>query len=111
MINIEIPQPDLVITKKKPGGEQGTTAISHLYGFTDFTKIPRDRGGMILFFDKKENLLFVGKARKLRQRVKSISTTKCLPLKITVNKCPKLHVCMLMILLSVKYTKPTLLIS
>ncbi|MBD7937871.1 MULTISPECIES: nucleotide excision repair endonuclease [Cytobacillus] len=81
MINIEIPHPDLVITKKKPGGEQGTTAISHLYGFTDFTKIPRDKGGMILFFDKKENLLFVGKARKLRQRVKKHFDDQVSPIK------------------------------
>lgn len=70
MIKIEIPNPDIVITSKLQLGEQVEAVISSVYGFTDYHRIPRDKGGMILFFNKKEELLFVGKARKLRPRVK-----------------------------------------
>jgi excinuclease UvrABC nuclease subunit len=70
MIKIEIPNPDIVITKKLQLGEKVESVISSVYGFTDYHRIPRDKGGMILFFNKEDDLLFVGKARKLRPRVK-----------------------------------------
>ena len=44
--------------------------LSHIYGFTDFHLIPRDRAGIFMFYNSKEELLFVGKARKLRPRIK-----------------------------------------
>ncbi|MCL6573708.1 MAG: nucleotide excision repair endonuclease [Bacillus sp. (in: Bacteria)] len=70
MIKIEIPNPDIVITKKKQLGEEVEAPISSVYGFTDYNKIPRDKGGIILFFNADDDLMFVGKARKLRPRVK-----------------------------------------
>ncbi|MDF2856274.1 MAG: nucleotide excision repair endonuclease [Neobacillus sp.] len=70
MIKVEIPNPDIVITKKLQLGEKVESVISSVYGFTDYHRIPRDKGGMILFFNKEDDLLFVGKARKLRPRVK-----------------------------------------
>ncbi|ETI69321.1 nucleotide excision repair endonuclease [Neobacillus vireti] len=70
MIKIEIPNPDIVITKKKQVGEKVEAPLSSVYGFTDYHKIPRDKGGMILFFNADDELMYVGKARKLRPRVK-----------------------------------------
>lgn len=64
MINITIPEPDVVITK------QDNPQLSHIYGFTDFHLITREQGGFFLFYNDRDELLFVGKARKLRQRIK-----------------------------------------
>lgn len=64
MINITIPKPDVTITK------QDSPELSNIYGFTDFHLIPRDKGGIFMFYNKNEELLFVGKARKLRPRIK-----------------------------------------
>jgi excinuclease UvrABC nuclease subunit len=70
MIKIEIPNPDVVITKSRQVGEKVESPLSSVYGFTNYNKIPRDKGGIILFFNNQDELLFVGKARKLRPRVK-----------------------------------------
>ncbi|MDP4172015.1 MAG: nucleotide excision repair endonuclease [Bacillota bacterium] len=70
MIKIDIPTPDIVITKKKQVGEPVESVISSVYGFTDYHRIPRDKGGIIMFFNANDDLMFVGKARKLRPRVK-----------------------------------------
>ncbi|KAB2333444.1 nucleotide excision repair endonuclease [Bacillus mesophilum] len=79
MIKIDIPEPNLVITKKQP--DQSSSVISNDYGFVDYHKIPRDKGGLILFLDADENLMFVGKARKLRQRVKKHFEDNVSPIK------------------------------
>lgn len=81
LIKIDIPQPDLVITRSRQTGQAGESDLSRVYGFTDYHKIPRDKGGMILFFDANEDLLFVGKARKLRQRVKKHFEDNVSPIK------------------------------
>ncbi|WP_373232406.1 nucleotide excision repair endonuclease [Cohnella sp.] len=64
MINITIPTPDVSITKQIAPKE------SNIYGFTDFHLISRELGGIFMFYNNKEELLFVGKARKLRPRIK-----------------------------------------
>ncbi|MBN8202906.1 MULTISPECIES: nucleotide excision repair endonuclease [Bacillaceae] len=81
MIKIEIPEPNLVITRSRQTGQAGESDLSSVYGFTDYHKIPRDKGGMILFFDANEDLLFAGKARKLRQRVKKHFEDNVSPIK------------------------------
>lgn len=81
LIKIEIPEPNLVITRSRQTGQAVESDLSSVYGFTDYHKIPRDKGGMILFFDAKEDLLFVGKARKLRQRVKKHFEDNVSPIK------------------------------
>jgi GIY-YIG catalytic domain len=81
LIKIEIPEPNLVITRSRQTGQAGESDLSSVYGFTDYHKIPRDKGGMILFLDAKEDLLFVGKARKLRQRVKKHFEDNVSPIK------------------------------
>lgn len=69
MIKIDIPKADVIVTKKKPQEEVKDHKISSEYGFTDFRLISREKGGIILFYNERNELLFVGKARKLRQRV------------------------------------------
>ncbi|WP_054025676.1 nucleotide excision repair endonuclease [Bacillus sp. FJAT-28004] len=64
MINITIPAPDVTITK------QVNPQLSNIYGFTDFHLITREHGGFFMFYNDKDELLFVGKARKLRPRIK-----------------------------------------
>lgn len=64
MINITLPNVDVSITK------QVNPQLSNIYGFTDFHLIPRDYGGIFMFYNDQDELLFVGKARKLRPRIK-----------------------------------------
>jgi excinuclease UvrABC nuclease subunit len=81
MITIEIPNPDIVINKKRQLGQPVESEISSKYGFTDYNRIPRDKGGIILFFNANDDLLFVGKARKLRPRVKKHFEDNVSPMK------------------------------
>jgi excinuclease UvrABC nuclease subunit len=81
MIKIEIPNPDVVITKKRQVGEPVEAVISSEYGFTDYHRIPRDKGGLLLFFNANDDLLFVGKARKLRPRAKKHFEDQVSPIK------------------------------
>ena len=81
MIKIEIPNPDVVITRKRELGEKVEAVISSEYGFTDYHRIPRDKGGIILFYNVEGDLLFVGKARKLRPRVKKHFEDNVSPIK------------------------------
>lgn len=64
MINITIPAPDVTISKQR------NPELSNIYGFTDFHLITREKGGFFAFYNDKDELLFVGKARKLRPRIK-----------------------------------------
>lgn len=76
MIKITIPTPSVTITKQyKP-------ELNNIYGFTDFHLIPRDKGGIFLFYNDKKELLFVGKARKLRQRIKKHFEDTVSPIKM-----------------------------
>ncbi|WP_064093465.1 nucleotide excision repair endonuclease [Rossellomorea aquimaris] len=70
MIKITIPNADISITERKQAHDSEEPKIKSIEGFIDLHKIPRDKGGMILFYNINDELLFVGKARKLRQRVK-----------------------------------------
>jgi hypothetical protein len=64
VILITVPTSDVTITK------QENPQLSHIYGFTDFHLITREHGGIFMFYNNKDELLFVGKARKLRPRIK-----------------------------------------
>jgi excinuclease UvrABC nuclease subunit len=70
MIKIEIPQADISITERRQPRDSEELKIKSIQGFIDLHEIPRDKGGIILFYNINDELLFVGKARKLRQRVK-----------------------------------------
>ena len=68
LITINVPNPDITIVQRKQD-ENAEAPNKTVYGFIDLHEIPRDKGGIILFYNNKDELLFVGKARKLRQRV------------------------------------------
>ncbi|MET1014449.1 MAG: nucleotide excision repair endonuclease [Paenisporosarcina sp.] len=81
MIKIELPKPDLVIRQRTQVVKENEIEIPSVYGFIDFHQIPRDKGGLIMFFNRENELLFVGKARKLRQRVKKHFEDNVSPIK------------------------------
>lgn len=93
MIKIDIPSPDIVITKRNQNGETSSSELSSVYGFTDYNRIPRDKGGIIMFFNKNDELLFVGKARKLRQRVKKHFEDTVSPIKLYRDEVYKIACC------------------
>lgn len=87
MITISIPTPDVTITK------QIEPELSHIYGFTDFHLITREKGGIFMFYNANEELLFVGKARKLRQRIKKHFEDTVSPIRNHRNEVTKIEVC------------------
>ncbi|NHM30251.1 nucleotide excision repair endonuclease [Neobacillus terrae] len=89
MINITIPQPSVTITK------QNNPELSDIYGFTDFHLIPRDKGGIFMFYNNNKELLFVGKARKLRQRIKKHFEDNVSPMKMHRDEVAKISVCII----------------
>ncbi|UUZ83563.1 nucleotide excision repair endonuclease [Paenibacillus sp. P26] len=87
MINITIPTPDVTITK------QDAPELSNIYGFTDFHLIPRDKGGIFMFYNDNKELLFIGKARKLRQRIKKHFEDSVSVIKMNRDEVTKIDVC------------------
>jgi excinuclease UvrABC nuclease subunit len=81
MINIQPPKADITIVQRKQEIQGDEAIIKPMYGFIDLHEIPRDKGGIIQFFNHSGELLFVGKARKLRQRVKKHFDDNVSPLK------------------------------
>ncbi|UOY93353.1 nucleotide excision repair endonuclease [Ectobacillus sp. JY-23] len=89
MINITVPKPDVTITK------QINPEMSNIYGFTDFHLISREKGGIFMFYNKQEELLFAGKARKLRQRIKKHFEDNVSPMKPYREEVYKIRVCII----------------
>ncbi|MBB6671273.1 nucleotide excision repair endonuclease [Cohnella nanjingensis] len=87
MINITIPTPDVTIHK------QVAPELSNIYGFTDFHLITRETGGIFMFYNAKDELLFVGKARKLRPRIKKHFEDTVSPMKNHRDEVTKIEVC------------------
>ncbi|KOO51961.1 nucleotide excision repair endonuclease [Viridibacillus sp. FSL E2-0187] len=92
MIKIEMPKPDVVIRQREQKIKEGDAIIPSIYGFIDFHEIPRDKGGFFMFFNKENELLFVGKARKIRQRVKKHFEDNVSPIKDHRNEVHKIEV-------------------
>ncbi|MVP00625.1 MULTISPECIES: nucleotide excision repair endonuclease [Paenibacillus] len=88
MINITIPTPDITITK------QDAPELSNIYGFTDFHLISRDQGGIFMFYNDQDELLFVGKARKLRPRIKKHFEDSVSPIKMHRDEVTTIEVCL-----------------
>lgn len=88
MINITIPTPDVTIHK------QDSPVLSNIYGFTDFHLISREVGGIFMFYNKKDELLFVGKARKLRPRIKKHFEDTVSPMKMYRDEVTKIEICL-----------------
>lgn len=87
MILITVPTPTVTITK------QDNPVLSHIYGFTDFHLITREEGGIFMFYNKHDELLFVGKARKLRPRIKKHFEDSVSPIKMHRDEVTKIEVC------------------
>lgn len=81
MINIEMPVTDLTIVQRKQVVVGDEPIIPDISGFIDFHQIPRDKGGVFTFYNEAGELLFVGKARKLRQRIKKHFEDQVSPIK------------------------------
>ncbi|WOV85830.1 nucleotide excision repair endonuclease [Sporosarcina jeotgali] len=81
MISITIPEIDVKIEQRLQKVLANIVPIKPICGFVDLHEIPRDKGGIILFYNKQDELLFVGKARKLRPRVKKHLEDNVSPLK------------------------------
>ncbi|WP_057912204.1 nucleotide excision repair endonuclease [Peribacillus muralis] len=92
MINIEIPAADISIKQRKQVIEGDEAIIPEIFGFIDFHLIPRDKGGIILFYNERDELIFVGKARKLRPRVKKHFEDNVSPIKEHRNEVKKIDI-------------------
>ena len=92
MINIEIPKPDITIVQRVQDRSNDEPEIPSVHGFIDFHQIARDKGGIIMFFNKEEELLFVGKARKVRQRVKKHFEDNVSPIKDHRDEVTKIKI-------------------
>jgi excinuclease UvrABC nuclease subunit len=93
MIKIEIPQPEITITERQQNRKENEPEIKPIYGFIDFHLIPRDKGGIFLFYNINDELLFVGKARKLRQRIKKHFEDNVSPIKTHRDEVYRIDVC------------------
>lgn len=93
MINIDIPTPDLTITERTQIPKENEPEIKPIYGFIDFHLIPRDKGGIFQFYNINDELLFVGKARKLRQRIKKHFEDNVSPIKMHRDEVYRIDVC------------------
>ena len=94
MIKISIPTPDITIEQRKQIPKENEPVIKDIYGFIDFHLIPRDKGGIFLFYNKNDELLFVGKARKLRQRIKKHFEDSVSPIKMHRNEVYRIDICL-----------------
>lgn len=93
MIKISIPTPDITITERKQDLKENEPEIKPIYGFIDFHLIPRDKGGIFLFYNINDELIFVGKARKLRQRIKKHFEDTVSPIKMHRDEVYKIDIC------------------
>ncbi|WP_339146048.1 MULTISPECIES: nucleotide excision repair endonuclease [unclassified Sutcliffiella] len=93
MINISIPNPSVSITERQQIRIKDEPIITPINGFIDFHKIPRDQGGIFMFFNINDDLLFVGKARKLRQRIKKHFEDNVSPIKDHRDEVYRIDVC------------------
>jgi len=87
MIQITVPTPDVTITKQTAPKE------SNIYGFTEFHLIPRDKPGIFMFYNDRGELLFAGKARKLRPRIKRHFEDTVSDIKEHRDEVTKIEVC------------------
>ncbi len=92
VISITVPKPDVTIVQRKQEMGADVAPIKPIYGFIDLHEIPRDKGGIILFYNNKDELLFAGKARKLRQRVKKHFEDTVSPIKDHRNEVKEISV-------------------
>ena len=93
MIKIELPKPTVTITQRTQALKEGEVEIPSIYGFIDFHQIPRDKGGIFMFYNKNDELLFVGKARKIRKQKKKHFEDNVSPMIKHRDEVYKISVC------------------
>lgn len=92
LIKIELPKPDVVIRQREQVLKPGDIEIKPYYGFIDFHKITREKGGLFFLYNEKNELLFVGKARKIRQRIKKYFDGNIAPLNNHKHEVHKIEI-------------------
>ena len=92
MIKIEFPKPDTVIRQREQVIKPGDVVIAPYYGFIDFHQITREKGGIFMFYNEQNQLLFVGKARKVRQRIKKYFDGNVAPVNAHKHEVHKIEV-------------------
>ena len=92
LIKIELPKPDVVIRQREQVLKPGDIEIKPHYGFIDFHKITREKGGLFFLYNEKNELLFVGKARKIRQRIKKYFDGNIAPLNNHKHEVHKIEI-------------------
>ncbi|OCS90742.1 GIY-YIG nuclease family protein [Caryophanon latum] len=92
MIKIDMPKPDVVIRQREQVIKPGDVEIPPYYGFIDFHKITREKGGLFFLYNAANELLFVGKARKVRQRIKKYFDGNVAPLNNHKHEVHKIEV-------------------
>lgn len=92
LIKIELPKPDVVIRQREQVLKPGDVEITPYYGFIDFHKITREKGGLFFLYNKENELLFVGKARKIRQRIKKYFDGNVAPLNNHKHEVHKIEI-------------------
>ncbi|ABS22140.1 nucleotide excision repair endonuclease [Bacillus cytotoxicus] len=94
MIKIDIPAVDISITERKQIIKGDEPRITPIHGFIDFHLFPRDKGGIFMFYNIHDELLFVGKARKIRQRIKKHFEDNVSPMKAHRDEVYRIDVCL-----------------
>lgn len=92
LIKIELPKPDVVIRQREQVLKPGDVPITPYYGFIDFHKITREKGGLFFLYNEQNELLFVGKARKIRQRIKKYFDGNVAPLNNHKHEVHKIEI-------------------
>ncbi|OCS85449.1 GIY-YIG nuclease family protein [Caryophanon tenue] len=92
MIKIDFPKPDVVIRQREQVVKPGEIEIPPYFGFIDFHKITREKGGLFFFYNEDNQLLFVGKARKVRQRIKKFFDGNIAPVNNHKHEIHKIEV-------------------
>lgn len=92
LIKIDLPKPDVVIRQREQVIKPGDVEIKPYYGFIDFHKITREKGGLFFLYNEANELLFVGKARKVRQRIKKYFDGNVAPLNNHKHEVHKIEV-------------------
>ena len=105
LIKINIPEADVSITERKQVIKGDEPIITPINGFIDFHLFPRDKGGIFMFYNINDELLFVGKARKIRQRIKKHFEDNVSPIKNHRDEVYRIDACIVEDQQKEKFTK------
>ena len=110
MIKIDIPEADITITERKQILTENEPIIKDIYGFIDFHLIPRDKGGIFLFYNINDELSS-WEGKKLRQRIKKHFEDNVSPIKMHRDEVYRIDICLVEDQWKETFTKHILLIT